>query len=547
MWLSKFVFCGFVVVWVCADQDVQLEIPQGILKGLKTETILHNKPYYSFKGIPYAKPNVGAQKFRLPEAADPWEGVYDATRHRSPCPFYCIVKKGLIGEEDCLFLNVYTPVLDKEARKAVMVWIHPGGWNGGMGDDALFGPDFLVENDVVLVTINFRHGALGFLNTADKNAPGNAGLKDQVMALKWVKDNIHFFGGCPNRVTIFGDSSGAASVQYHMLSPMSEGLFSGVIQQSGSILNPWAITYNPREQAFMLGDALGIHTTDSAELVSKLSDFHVKDIIAASSEIMKDQNTLSGHSQAFIPSVEVDLGQDVFLPTDPWSLLKYGRIADVPVISGIVADECAFMAQLMIDGIEVLNTEAEKFLPEDLNITDTNEKEKAGECIKQFYFGDKKVSKENLNEYTKMMSDIYFDAGILLSLDIMKNRISAPIYEYLFSYEAPTGLMKSIFGVSDGVAHGDDLGYLFYSNFFKNLPEPGSSAEKMTNIMTKLWTNFAKDRNPTSVLDGDVTVNWEPMGSDDNYLNINQELKMEKDLMKDSHDYWKKMYKNVVL
>lgn len=547
MWLSKFVLCGFVVVWVCADQDVQLEIPQGILKGLKTETILHNKPYYSFKGIPYAKPNVGAQKFQLPEAADPWEGVYDATRHRPPCPFYCMIKKSLIGEEDCLFLNVYTPVLDKEARKAVMVWIYPGGWNGGTGDDTLFGPDFLVENDVVLVTFNFRHGALGFLNTEDKNAPGNAGMKDQVMALKWVKDNIHFFGGCPNRVTIFGDSSGGASVQYHMLSPMSEGLFSGVIQQSGSVLNPWAITYNPREQAFMLGDALGIHTTDSAELVSKLSDFHVKDIIAASNEIMKDQNSLSGHSQAFVPSIEVDLGQDVFLPTDPWSLLKYGRIADVPVISGIVADECAFMAQLMIDGIGVLNIEAEKFLPEDLNITDMNEKEKAGKSVKQFYFGDKKVSKENLNEYTKMMSDIYFDAGVLLSFDIMKNRISAPIYEYLFSYEAPTGFMKSLFGVSDGVAHGDDLGYLFYSNFFKNLPEPGSSAEKMTNIMTKLWTNFAKDRNPTSVLDGDVTVNWEPMGSDDNYLNINQELKMEKDLMRDSHDYWKKMYKNAVL
>lgn len=87
--------------------------------------------------------------------------MYDATVHRSACPFYCIIKKEIIGEEDCLYLNVYTPVLDKEARKAVMVWIYPGGWNGGMGDDILFGPDFLVEKDVVLVTFNFRHGALG--------------------------------------------------------------------------------------------------------------------------------------------------------------------------------------------------------------------------------------------------------------------------------------------------------------------------------------------------------------------------------------------------
>lgn len=99
--------------------------------------------------------------FQPPEAADPWEGVYDATKHRSPCPFYCMIKKGLIGEEDCLYLNVYTPVLDKEAGKAVMVWLFPGGWNSGMSDDILFGPDFLVEDDVVIVTFNYRLGALG--------------------------------------------------------------------------------------------------------------------------------------------------------------------------------------------------------------------------------------------------------------------------------------------------------------------------------------------------------------------------------------------------
>ncbi|XP_017761096.1 PREDICTED: esterase FE4-like [Eufriesea mexicana] len=546
MWLPKFVLYGFVVVWVCADQDVQLEISQGILKGLKTETVLHNKPYYSFKGIPYAKPNVGADKFRAPEPADGWEGVYDATKHRSPCPFYCIIKKGLIGGEDCLYLNVYTPVLDKEARKAVMVWIHPGFWNGGMGDDVLFGPDFLVENDVVIVTFNYRLGALGFLNTGDKSAPGNAGMKDQVMALKWVKDNIHFFGGCPSRVTIFGNSAGAASAQYHMLSPMSEGLFNGVIQQSGTILNPWAISYNPRDLAFMLGENLGIRTTDSEELVKRLSEFHVKDIITASNEIMDSQDHLSGRMFAFVPSVEVDLGQDVFLPTDPWTLLKTGRIVDVPVMSGITVDECAFYVQMVIDGIELLNTEPEKFLPVDLNITDPNTKKEMGQCLKKFYFGEKQVSKENLHEYIAMLSDTFFNAGELLSTDILKNRISAPIYEYLFSYEAPIGFMKSLFGVSDGVANADDVGYLFYSNAFKNLPEPGSSAEKMANILTKLWTNFAKDGNPTSKFDTDISVKWEPVEIDDSYLNINQELKLEKNLMKAKYDYWKNKYKDVM-
>ncbi|XP_029046685.1 esterase FE4-like [Osmia bicornis bicornis] len=547
MWLANILLYGFLFISANAEQEVQLEIPQGILKGLKTETILKNKHYYSFKGIPYVKPNVGPNKFRTPEPADPWEGVYDATMHRFTCPFYCMLKKGLIGDEDCLYLNVYTPVLDKEARKAVMVWFHPGGWNTGMADDTLFGPDFLIENDVVVVTINFRLGALGFLNTGDKSAPGNAGMKDQVMALKWVKDNIHFFGGCPNRVTIFGHSSGGASVEYHMLSPMSEGLFSAAIQQSGTIVNPWAMTYNPRELAFKLGEALGIQTTDSEELVQKLSEFHVKDIISASHEIMKSENILNGHTFAFVPSVEVDLGQDIFLPTDPWTLLKTGRIADVPLMTGVVTDECIFNAQrLFIDEIEVLNSEPERFLPDDLNITDSDLKKKTGECLRKFYFGDKQVSKDDLKEYTTMLNDVFFNAGELLSLDIIKARNSAAIYEYLFSYQAPFGLMKSLFGISDGVAHGDELGYLFYSEAFKNLPEPGSPAERMTNILTKLWTNFAKDGNPTSKLDEDITVNWEPLGEDNNYMNINQELKMEKDLYRDKHDYWKEKYKNVM-
>ncbi|XP_076173591.1 esterase E4 [Ptiloglossa arizonensis] len=547
MWLNKWVFCGFVIVWVHAEQDAQLEISQGILKGSKTETIYHNKPYYSFKGIPYAQPNVGPNKFRMPEPADPWEGVYDATKHRATCPFYCMIKKGLLGDEDCLYLNVYTPVLDKEARKAVMVWFHPGGWNTGMADDMLFGPDFLVENDVVVITVNYRLGALGFLNTGDESALGNAGMKDQVMALKWVKDNIHFFGGCPNRVTIFGASSGGASVQYHMLSPMSEGLFSGAIEQSGTTINPWAISYNPRELAFMLGEALGIRTTDSAELVQKLTEFHVKDIIAASNEIMESQNTLNGRMFAFVPSVEVDLGQDRFLSADPWTLLKTGELADVPLMSGIVSDECTFYAQQMLDSIEVMNTEPELFLPDDLNYTDSSTKRESGECLRKFYYGEnKQISKENINEYTMMLSDIFFDAGEFLSLDILKDRISGPIYEYLFTYEGPFGFMKSLFGISDGVAHGDELSYLFYSNAFKNLPEPDSSAERMTKIMTKLWTNFAKDRNPTSKLDDDVTVNWEPRGNENNFMNINQDLKMEKHLMQDRYDYWKRKYKDVL-
>ncbi|XP_070161017.1 esterase E4 [Polyergus mexicanus] len=546
MWFDKFVFCAFMVASTNAEQNIQLEIPQGFLKGLKTDTVLQNKPYYSFKGIPYAKPNVGINKFQMPEPADGWEGTYDATYHRSTCPFFCMIKQDLIGEEDCLYLNVYTPVLEKDALKAVMVWFHGGAFNNGFGDDFFFGPDFLIEQDVILVTLNYRLGPIGFLNTGDKNALGNAGLKDQVMALKWVKDNIHYFGGCPNRVTIFGDDAGASSVQFHMMSPMSDGLFNGAIQQSGSAVNTWAISYNPREFAFKLGDKLDIETNDSTELVSKLAEFSPKELIAASDEIMKTENIMNGRLGAFLPSVEVDLGQEIFLPDNPWTLLKSGKIANVPVMAGITADESAFFVQMMLGNIDQMNEHFENFLPADLNITDAGQKSQLGESLKSFYFGDKSISTETTKEFTMMLDDIMFDAATALSLDILSTRISAPIYEYIFSYEAPFGMIKTMFHVEAGVAHGDDMTYEFYSDALKNVPQPGSPAEKMMRIFTTLLANFAKDGNPTSNMNEYVTVNWEPRGKEDNYMNINQELKMEKGLLQDRINFWMNLYKNVL-
>ncbi|XP_011143002.1 esterase FE4 [Harpegnathos saltator] len=546
MWLDKLVFCAFALAWAEAQQNVQLEVPQGFLKGLKASTVSQDKSYYSFKGIPYAKPNVGLEKFQMPEAAEAWEGTYDATYHRSSCPLFCTIQQDMIGEEDCLYLNVYTPILDKDARMAVMVWFHGGNFNGGFGDDMMFGPDFLVEHDVVLVTLNYRLGPIGFLNTGDESAPGNAGLKDQVMALKWVKDNIHYFGGCPNRVTIFGQDAGASSVHLHMMSPMSDGLFNAAIQQSGSAVNTWAISYNPREVAFKLGKKLDIETDDSAELVAKLAEFSPKELISASEELMKTENTMNGRFMAFLPSVETDLGQEVFLPADPWTLLKSGKIADVPVMAGITADESAFFVQMMLGNIDQMNEHFENFLPDDLNVTDSGQRKELGDSLKSFYFGDKSISTDTTKEFMMMLDDVMFDTATALTLDVLSTRISSPIYEYIFSYEAPFGMMKSMFHVEDGVAHGDEMTYEFYSNALKNLPQSGSPAEKMMRTFTTLLTNFAKNGNPTSHLDDYVNINWEPRGTEDNYMEIDQDLKMKQGLLQDRLDFWKNMYRNVL-
>ena len=168
--------------------------------------------YWSFKGIPYAAAPVGDLRFRAPVEPPSWTGVRDALEHGPSCP---AIPTTSSMDEDCLSLNVYTRNFG--TPQAVLVWIHGGGFISGSGDSLVYGPEHLIEEDVVIVTINYRLGALGFLGTGDTNSPGNYGLKDMIMALRWIRENISNFGGEPNNVTIFGESAGGAAVHCEFL------------------------------------------------------------------------------------------------------------------------------------------------------------------------------------------------------------------------------------------------------------------------------------------------------------------------------------------
>ncbi|PSN44753.1 hypothetical protein C0J52_10737 [Blattella germanica] len=177
-----------------------------------------------------------------PEPAESWRGVRNATKEGPICPQLNFFNKTFQGDEDCLYLNVYTPQLPPGPRLPVMVWIHGGA--------------FLT----------------GFLSLQTPEAPGNNGLKDQTLALTWVKHNIDRFGGNPDNVTIFGQSSGAASVHYHLLSPLSNGLFHRAIAQSGCALDPWAFQSPSAalELARELVGLLGPRTNDSRQILQRL-------------------------------------------------------------------------------------------------------------------------------------------------------------------------------------------------------------------------------------------------------------------------------------
>uniref|UniRef100_A0A240SXX7 Carboxylic ester hydrolase n=1 Tax=Lutzomyia longipalpis TaxID=7200 RepID=A0A240SXX7_LUTLO len=185
------------------------------------------KPYEAFYGIPYAESPVGKLRFEDPLPHSGWYGYWDASYPRSDClqRNVYIASQPVVGSEDCLYLNVYRPLLRTSEKLPVIVYIHGGGWFTFSSNPRQYGPEYFMDNgQVILVTLNYRLGILGFLCSGDEAVRGNFGLKDQQMALKWVASNIEAFGGNPDSITLVGQSAGAASTHFHMMNPESQGI-----------------------------------------------------------------------------------------------------------------------------------------------------------------------------------------------------------------------------------------------------------------------------------------------------------------------------------
>ncbi|ELU17172.1 hypothetical protein CAPTEDRAFT_141788 [Capitella teleta] len=215
------------------------------LCGVETSARDHPARVFAFKGIPYAQPPTGNRRLRPPEPLKLWQGQRDASKygpicHQNTDAMKNIPHKAVIPDEqseDCLQLNVWTPSLDPSANKAVMVWIHGGGFAGGWSS-MYEGVALAAYEDVVFVSINYRCGLLGFLSTGDEVIPGNYGLLDQMEALRWISKYIRKFGGNPDNVTILGQSAGGISCAMLLVSEAAQGLFHRAICQSGTCLIP---------------------------------------------------------------------------------------------------------------------------------------------------------------------------------------------------------------------------------------------------------------------------------------------------------------------
>ncbi|KAM3956544.1 carboxylic ester hydrolase [Aphomia sociella] len=514
--------------------------------------------YYSFKGVRYAQPPRGPLRFRPPVPLEQWSGVRDALEEGAVCPHRFMLFDTYKGDEDCLFLNVYTPALpDKltgyNPKLAVMVWIHGGAFAVGSGNAFLYGPDHLVGAGVVLVTLNYRLGALGFLSLENEEVPGNMGLKDQVMALKWVRDNIDNFGGDPNRITIFGESAGAASVHLHMLSNSSQGLFHGAIAQSGLALSPWAIAAEPQARAFELGRELGIDTNSTAELLGYLRATPSELIVKAGVRLIgapgKSADLQSTVALPFLPVVEPD-APDAFLTTHPKERLPG---ADVPFLTGYNAQEGIILfRRLQRDPklLSELDREFERVVPPELSSHDEKTIKKIAAMIRASYFQQRPVDARNINSLIDLFTDVMFLRPILetIRLQAETNRTS-PTYLYRFAFDGALGLFKRMLGITHpGACHGDEMGYLFYFSRLNYRLDDDSPELAVSKRMIQLWTNFAKTGNPTPPVDYESVVDfkWLPVNdtSHVDYLNINSKFTLEKDPESKRVRFWDWIYEN---
>lgn len=396
----------------------------------------------------------------------------------------------VVGQEDCLVLNVYTPLhATASSSYPVMLFIHGGGFYDGSGSPLMYGPDYLVNKGVILVTINYRLNKQGFACLRIKEAPGNAGMKDQVAALKWVRRNIKAFGGDPDNVTIFGESAGGASVSYHILSPMSKGLFHKAIIQSGSSLASWAFQFKPVHMASLLTKVMQYTTEDPYKIYDIV--INKTDAELVTTRVPRPEGNVIISELLYVPCVEDRIdGEEPFLTELPYNVLTKGDYNKVPVMIGHCNEEGLLFAALENETTLAKMT-VEKSLPKNLHIPTKEERKKVADKLHNFYLGTESISEKTLLNLSKFQGEVFINYPTIEETQLYLETNDKPVYSYVFSYYGWRNFVKLVLGKVlkniPGATHADDIFYLF-----SLIIAPSLGENLMIDRVTTMWTNFAK-------------------------------------------------------
>ncbi|CAG9856744.1 unnamed protein product [Phyllotreta striolata] len=547
-----FVLTLLACLHLSTSDEVLLETPLGSIKG-KTRTTIDNIVLYSFQGIPYAEPMVNESRFQDPKPKQPWQGVLDATAERSYCRQ--ITYDYLDGDEDCLFLNIYSPKDPKtHPYLPVMVFIHGGAFNEGSSVEVNYGPDHIVKYGVIYVSLNYRLGPFGFLSTGDDVVPGNAGLKDQTMALRFLQKYIHYFGGNAEQVTIFGQSAGASSVHYHVLSPLSKGLFKAAICESASALSPWAYQADPIKYTRLLASTINPEFANSNASSQEIYDFLRKqpaDVVdRAGYKIYKKEpwpNYQIQQGMYFGPVIEHQ-HENAFITNSMYESLRTGDINNVTLMIGFNSEEFlgAVDDKTFGNAAEIFTKNISLLVPDSLNVNEENKSIVAGK-IKDFYspYLDFDVSWRQLITY---LSDQCFVRSIIKAAQLQSQWTQVYLYE--FQYHGVLGgyVDKPVIGFSSDVRHGEEISFLQRRNYgglnTTDLSKYPKEDQLVQERLITMFTNLVKRLDPTPErVELFENIQWPPIKPYNlRYMAIGSSLELRTNPKEDSYRFWNEIY-----
>lgn len=528
--------------------DLVVELHHGgQLQGERKSINLKEK-YFSFKGIPYALPPVKDLRLRPPVPHPGWDGVRNATSHGGVClgPGYLV--PGVVeGQEDCLYLNVYSPDLNPDEKYPVMFWIHGGSFTAGSGNSLIYGPEWLVKEGVIVVTVNYRLGLLGFFATGDKHSPGNYGAKDLIEALKWVQNNIEAFGGDRDKVTIFGESAGSALSHYLVLSKMSKGLFSRAIAQSGTALSPWAFQDFPKTKAFQIAKQLNLTATTTEGIVKQLREVENIDIFALITPTLLTLELPRGNTAfAYAPVVETEDSEEPrFLTEPPLTIVKKGDFNDVPFMVGHNSQEALYNVReidIYPDLLDKYNNNTQWLLPYEWHvIPNTSAADDIISKVMNMYFSGGPI--KDKTEYATYNTDRHFTYASSKTVELHSAVQKSPVYYYVFSFDGMLNYIKKIFLVLkyEGAMHADELGYLWKMMHAPAPIVPGGKADITKSRMLRMWTNFAKFADPTPQIDNLITTKWSRVQSRQEYMDIGDNLVTGRQPFAERVEMWRQL------
>ncbi|KAJ8669797.1 hypothetical protein QAD02_001056 [Eretmocerus hayati] len=515
-------------MWCTATEELMIETPLGVYFG-HYKVSINGKKYAAFEGIPYAQPPVGSLRFEDPVPITNSFGQLNVTKKSLVCMQYRErpplkndlppTENSIKGSEDCLFLDVYMPLLgNTEKRMPALVDIHGGAFQHG--SSSFLDDRYFVDRNLIFITINYRLGILGFLSTEDKVVPGNMGLKDQNLALKWISRNIQYFRGDTNRITIMGFSAGSSSVQYHHLSPWSRGLFNSSIGISGTVFNPWAFAKGVRQKTEQLAILFDCSTDNSQEMIDCLKKVPTRELVGAHKQFRTWQNNPEA---PWAPVVDKH-SSNPFIPQSPQDIFKSGSIHDVPMVFGVVKDEGCDPFAGYAEHEDLLKQLDENWISIAPGLLEYNYTipssmyDKVAIDSRREYFGDSSIDNKTKAQLQQLITDQRYFIAIEYGVRLHAAASKSPVHMYFYSFRSSESRSDKLSGTrkSYGVCHGDDLDLVSQRRMNTKSPKTQEDRE-MTEFLLDMWTSVVHHGVPR------INVDWKAVNASDlefKYLKI---------------------------